>query len=155
GAHRMQFLGNEQVQLLVVLFERSQAVRVPADEERSPQRVIAGRHLADSRHARMPALAQEDGLQVLFLDRVIGRPCVRQQGGRQFDASRDGYKEVHEQESQQNTADFQDSARAPPPDLLRVVEDWFSFFHVAWPPPGLGWTFRRRSSIRAMKRYSS
>src|SRR5262249_29702288 len=112
-------------------------------------------HLADSRHARMPALAQEDGLQVLFLDRVIGRPCVRQQGGRQFDASRDGYKEVHEQESQQNTADFQDSARAPPPDLLRVVEVWFSFFHVAWPPPGLGWTFRRRSSIRAMKRYSS
>src|SRR5208283_3541597 len=68
---------------------------------------------------------------------VRGTSVGEKRGGK-FDAAGNGDEEIDEQQGQQGAADFEEPARAPPADFLRVIENRPSFFHVMWHPPGAG-----------------
>ncbi len=55
GRDGMELLGNQQVDIFVMLLKGGQAVGIPAHEKCSSHRIIAGRELSDVRHA--PAAA--------------------------------------------------------------------------------------------------
>ena len=51
GRHGMELLGNQQVDVFVMLLERSKAVGIPAHQKCSPNGIIACRELSDVRDA--------------------------------------------------------------------------------------------------------
>src|SRR5208283_1516097 len=134
----MKLLRHEQVNVFVMLLERSKAIGVPAHEKRRAQRIICGGNLPDMRHATVAPFAQDDRFQDLLLGGMVRGTRVREKGGGQFDAAGNGDEEINEQQGQEGTADFQDAARVSPADSFRVVKDRLAFFHVVWPPHSAG-----------------
>ena len=55
GRDRVEALGNEHVNIAEMLLERRERRRVPAHIKGGAQRIIGGRHLAQGRHAAVPA----------------------------------------------------------------------------------------------------
>jgi hypothetical protein len=60
---------------------------------------------------------------------VESRLDIRQKASRKFNAYNDRDKEIGKQERQERSRDFHDAASEAPARALRVVKDWFSFFH--------------------------
>ena len=57
GGDGMELLGNQQVNIAIMQLQRGQAVGVPAHVECDAQRIVLGRHLAQSRHAAYASAA--------------------------------------------------------------------------------------------------
>src|SRR5882724_8413827 len=57
GRDGMELFGNQQVDIFVMLLERSKAVRIPTHEKCSPHGVVACRDIPDVRHATAAAFA--------------------------------------------------------------------------------------------------
>ncbi len=59
GRDGVELLGNQQVDVFVMLLERSKAVGIPAHEKCGPHRIIGCRELSDVRHAAAAAFASK------------------------------------------------------------------------------------------------
>src|SRR5207302_266616 len=77
GRDGMELLGNQQVDIFVVLLERSKAVGIPAYEKYGSHRIISCRELSDVRHSAVPAFASSRFL--LRLDGAISGLGIRQE----------------------------------------------------------------------------
>src|SRR5882672_12108312 len=89
GGYGMELVGNEDVDVFVMLFQGGEAGGIPADEKGGAQRVVTGGHGTDVGDTTMAAFARGDFLDLTFQG-AIGGPGVWQQAGREFDANRDG-----------------------------------------------------------------
>src|SRR5712672_2748483 len=96
GGYGMELVGNEDVDIFVMLFQRGEASGVPADEKGGAQRVVTGGNGADVGDPAVAAFAGRDFLDFTFQG-AIGRPSVWQQAGGEFDANSDGDEEIGQQ----------------------------------------------------------
>ena len=135
GSDGMQLLGDQQVKVPIVLFQRGEARGVPTYIKRGAQRIISCRHLADRRHAAPPPFPY--GFRVwLCRHGAISGPRVLQQSAWQIDRGQYGYEKVRQKHSQCGAGQFQHTPRAPPAHALRVVEDGSALFHRSFQANG-------------------
>src|SRR5580704_15292066 len=131
----MQLLGDQNVEVFVVTLERCQAVGIPTDVVPGAQWVIARRHVAEVRDAAAAPFADRYKLRAgPEFQRTINRPGNRKQTRRKFHTGRDVDEEIRQEQGQQSSGNFHDSARATPTDALGVVENWSTFLHEAFQP---------------------
>src|SRR6267154_5372364 len=121
GSYGMELVGDENVDVFVMLFQGGEAGGVPADEKGGALRVVAGGYGANVGDAAMAAFAGWDFLDFTF-EGAIGGPGVWQEAGWELDAHRDGNEKIGQEQSQQDAGDFQHAGGARPADTLRVVE---------------------------------
>ena len=93
---RMQLLGNQKVNVLVMFLQGSEAVGIPAHEKRRAQWIVTRRHGSDIRHASMPAFSHGHRLLFRFQGAVCGL-AVRQQSGGQLHADGNGHEKICQQ----------------------------------------------------------
>src|SRR6266403_4717186 len=66
GSYGMELVGNQDVDIFVMLFQGGEAGGVPADEKGGAQRVVAGGYGADIGDTTMAAFARGDFLDLTF-----------------------------------------------------------------------------------------
>src|SRR6266403_3856950 len=96
GSYGMELVGDQDVDIFVMLFQGGEAGGVPADEKCGAQRVVTGGNRSDVGDAAVAAFAGGDFLDFTFQG-AIGGPGVWQQAGGEFDANSDGDEEIGQQ----------------------------------------------------------
>jgi len=138
GRNGVQLLRHQEVDIFIVLLQRGKAVGIPTDIKGRAHRIVRGGNLADVGDTLVAPFALGNSLGDLFLYGVIRGAGIGQQGRGKFHAASHGDEEIHQQQGQQNSADFHEPTSTTPPKLLGVVEDWPAFFHEVWRPCGVG-----------------
>jgi len=72
----MELVGNEDVDIFIMLFQGGEAGGVPADEKCGAQRVVAGGNGADIGDAAVAAFAGRDFLDFTFQGAIGGPGCL-------------------------------------------------------------------------------
>src|SRR6267154_5837811 len=98
GSYGMELVGDENVDVFVMLFQGGEAGGVPTDEKGGAQRIVAGGDGTYVGDAAMAAFAGGDFLDFTFQG-AIGGPGVWQEAGWELDAYRDGNEKIGQEQS--------------------------------------------------------
>jgi hypothetical protein len=137
GRNAVQLLGDEQVDVFVMFFQRSEAVGVPTHVKSSAQRIVACRHFADVGDAALAALPEDSELLFRCFQSVERGFNVGEKTRGKLDTDHDGDKEIREQDGKKSAGDFHGAPREAPAHALRVVKNGTAFFHECLRPVGM------------------
>jgi len=136
GSGGVKLFRNEQVDIVVMLFERGEAVGVPVDVKAGAERVVRFRNVADgsdfakARGAEGNALGfRGSAMRSGIGNRTVERAARREQKFWKIGAAENVDEKSDDQEREENAADFEDAASASPATALFIVENGLAFHH--------------------------
>ncbi len=128
----VQGLGNQQVNIVVVRFQRSKAGGVVTYVKCRAQRIVILRNFAQRRDLALPSASRRFGFGLRW-DGVQSpvRGCL--QNIRQFRVAEHVYQKDYEHKREKSARNFQYATRATPASALLIIENRLAFRHSGNP----------------------